>query len=612
MSVWNNRIPRLVGFIILVLTLISGTAAAQQNKTEKIELADEYFKRGNFEKALEIYEEIKGNLETDKRIFTSYLSCLDKLKPGKADAASRKFMKRYPDEPLFFINHYKRLKAARTNPEEIFQFARTRLQAIFLKSSGAVRDGCALLAESGDTLVGSGLLEEGIRRFGLAGLWDLRLDQLLNQKMYAPAAAFIGQLLSAGIPDVSEIQSRLQEKISVEVFTRELQVVLLKRIQTEPAKTIYPSFLAWISMQKGDYTGALRQNLALDLLESNGGIRCYQLGEFAVNASENKAAIQCFESIIREFPQSQYRFMAQQKCMQLKEQFVKNTFPIQQEEVRQLIRDYRELSFSQYLNVYELTMKIAELYGKYLNRPDSAILELENSMKTIRWQTNYLNQAKILLADMYLLKDEPWEASLLYGQVEKDEAESLTGYEAKLKNAKVFYFKGEFDLCKEILDVLKQSTSRDISNDAIELGLLIQDILAEDTTGFILSKFAEIDLLTFQGNYPESVDRIEKMLFTSPNPVVVEKLRFRLFKNYQVTRQSDKALAELEQIYKAKASDLYLDDALYFAGIIYAEQKKDKDKAMEYFLNLIKEKPGSVYVSDARKRLRQLRGDFAN
>ena len=249
--------------------------------------------------------------------------------------------------------------------------------------------------------------------------------------------------------------------------------------------------------------------------------------------------------------------------MQLREQGVRNTFPVNKNDVRELIHEYQELSNSQYLNAWELTMKVAELYGKYLNRPDSAILVLDGSMKAMRWPPVFLNRGKIMLGDMYLLQDEPWEASLLYGQVEKDEAESIVGYEAKLKNAKVFYYKGDFELCKELLDVLKQSTSRDISNDA-------------------------------------------------SNPVVMEKLRFRLFRNYEATRQFDKALAELEQIYKVKASDLYLDDALFYSGIIYAEQKKDKEKAMEYFLMLIKEKPGSVYVAEARKRLRQLRGDFAN
>jgi tetratricopeptide (TPR) repeat protein len=213
---------------------------------------------------------------------------------------------------------------------------------------------------------------------------------------------------------------------------------------------------------------------------------------------------------------------------------------------------------------------------------------------------------------MYILKDEPWEASLLYGQVEKDEAESLVGYEAKLKNAKVFYFKGEFELAEEQLDVLKQSTSRDISNDAIELGLLIQDLLAEDTTGYFLSKFADIDLLAYQGNFNGSIELIEQLTVAISNPVVMEKLRFRLYHNYASIREFDKALEQLDLIYKAKASELYLDDALFYSGNIWADKKKDKDKAIEFFLSLIKEIPGSVFVVEARKRLRILRGDAVN
>lgn len=607
------RSEKKKGLLILLhaaMFLLMQPFLMAQNKNDKLELAEEYFKRENYEKALDIYEDIKGNPETDRKIFEHYLKCLDKLKPSKTDAASKKFMKRYPEELPYFLNHYKRLASA--DKEEAGKFARTRLQPLFLKAASTTQEGFAFLTDAGDSIQSSALLEEGIRKFGLGTFWEMRLEQLLKQKKSAPAADLVVKLISSRVMEVNELEGKLQEKIPLKEFTRALQVALLKQIQAEPGNTAYPSFLAWIYMQKGDYEGALKQYLALDLLDNNGGIRCYQLGEFAVNASEDKAAIRAFEAIMREFPQSQYRFLSQQKCIQLKEQVVKNTFPVDKNEVRLLIEEYRTLMNSQYLNAWELTMKVAELYGKYLNRPDSAIMELDNSMKTMRWPGTFLSRGKILLADMYVLKDEPWEASLLYGQVEKDEAESLSGYEAKLKNARVFYFKGEFELCKEILDVLKLSTSRDISNDAIELGLLIQDILAEDTTGFILSKFAEVDLLTYQGNYPESIDRIEKLAFTTSNPVVMEKLRFRLFKNYEATRQFDKALAELDQIYKAKASDLYLDDALYFSGIIYAEQKKDKEKAMAFFLNLIKEKPGSVYISDARKRLRILRGDFAN
>jgi outer membrane protein assembly factor BamD (BamD/ComL family) len=610
MMMWMKLFLNSVFGLSLLLFLLGSEKLSGQNKTDKLELAEEYFKRENYEKALELYEDIKGNAETDRRIFAHYLTCLDKLKPGKADAASRKFLKRYPGEQAYFIIHYQRLQKEKSR--EAYDFAKDRLLPFYLSNGNAVREGFAFFTEGGDSASASALLEAGLKKYGPSEFWEIRLEQVLQQKKYQAAASLILELIAENLLEITEIQGKIQEKMAISLFSKELQMAFLKRIQLQPGNTGLPAFLAWIYMQKGDYSGALQQYLALDLLEGSGGARCYQLGEFAANASDDKAAIRCFETIINRFPTSQYRYLSQQKCMQLKEQVVRNTFPVNKAEVRQLITEYRDLKNSQFLNAWEITMKIAELQGKYLNHPDSAILELESSMQTMRWPPSFLNRAKILLADMYVLKDEPWEASLLYGQVEKDEAESLTGYEAKLKNARVFYYKGEFELCKEILDVLKQSTSRDISNDAIELGLLLHDILAEDTTGFILSKFAEIDLLTYQGNYPESIDRIEKLAFTTSNPVVMEKLRFRLFKNFEATRQFDKALSELDQIYQTKASDLYLDDALFFSGMIYAEQKKDKEKAMEYFLTLIKEKPGSVYVAEARKRLRLLRGDFTN
>lgn len=605
-----NRIQISLRFFLFLFFSVSTTFA--QQKSEKLELADEYFKRGNYEKALELYEDLKGNPATDKKLFSNYLACLDKLKPTKAEAASKKFLKRYPDDIFYFLNHYKRILEIEHKPEEAGKFAESKLMPLFLKATQGVTDGFTFFEDAKDTVRSERILDEGIRKFGLVNFWELRLEKDLRQKHFKEAAEMLVKIIAGKLLPDSELESKLQEKIGLSEFSKQLQIALLRQIQAEPGNNSYPSFLAWIYMQKGDYEGALKQYLSLDLLDNNGGIRCFQLAEFAVNSEEEKAAIKSYEAIIRNFPNSQYRFLSQQKCMQLREQGVRNTFPVNKNDVRELIHEYQELSNSQYLNAWELTMKVAELYGKYLNRPDSAILVLDGSMKSMRWPPVFLNRGKIMLGDMYLLQDEPWEASLLYGQVEKDEAESIVGYEAKLKNAKVFYYKGDFELCKELLDVLKQSTSRDISNDAIELGLLIQDIMAEDTTGFFLSKFAEIDLLTYQGNYPESIDRIEKMAFTTSNPVVMEKLRFRLFRNYEATRQFDKALAELEQIYKVKASDLYLDDALFYSGIIYTEHKKDKEKAMEFFLMLIKEKPGSVYVAEARKRLRQLRGDFAN
>lgn len=51
------------------------------------------------------------------------------------------------------------------------------------------------------------------------------------------------------------------------------------------------------------------------------------------------------------------------------------------------------------------------------------------------------------------------------------------------------------------------------------------------------------------------------------------------------------------------------DDALFKLGILYEEHIKDKAKAMETFEKLLMDHPGSIFVIEARKRFRSLRGD---
>lgn len=605
---WKNTF----GFLIIIF-LWSGFSVAifAQEKQDKKELADEYFKRGNYAKAIDLYENLFGNPEWDAAIFPNLMTSLEKEKPGRVESTLKKFLKKYPDQFNFQTYQYRYIKE-KQGQKDLDKHVSSRFIPWLLKAQERVFLGFSFFSGPEAQTYKKELLDQAIKQYGYETFWKLILETHLQQKNYVEASKMVTDLVNRNQPTTEELQSFIQESVQESAFARQLQLDLLKAAQQKPGQSQYPEFLAWLYLQIKDFEGAMQQYKALDLQQNSGGTRLYQLGEFALNNDFQKVAIRCFEFLVQQFPASPYRFMAQQKLIQLREEVVKNTYPVQKSEVKALILEYENLAENQYLNMYDLNLKVAELYGKFLNRPDSAILLLETKMKATRWPRNMESKAKILLADMYILKNEPWEASLLYGQVEKDEAESLLGYEAKLKNAKVFYFKGEFELCQEQLDVLKMSTSRDISNDAIDLGLLIQDILAEDTTGYFLSKFAEIDLLIFQGNYPDAVTKIDNVLAASSNAIVTERMRYRLYKNYIAMRKPDEALQQLDLIFKTKASDLYLDDALFFMGNIYADQKKDKDKAMELYLQLIKDYPGSLFVVDARKKLRQLRGDSLN
>ena len=57
-------------------------------------------------------------------------------------------------------------------------------------------------------------------------------------------------------------------------------------------------------------------------------------------------------------------------------------------------------------------------------------------------------ECKLELADILLMRGDPWEAILLYSQVEKDFKENPIGHEAKFRRARISYFQGEFDWVK--------------------------------------------------------------------------------------------------------------------------------------------------------------------
>ena len=56
--------------------------------------------------------------------------------------------------------------------------------------------------------------------------------------------------------------------------------------------------------------------------------------------------------------------------------------------------------------------------------------------------------------------------------------------------------------------------------------------------------------------------------------------------------------------------DILADDALFMTAVILEEDLKDTEQSMHLYTQLLTQFPGSIYVSEARKRFRELRGDF--
>jgi TolA-binding protein len=350
-----------------------------------------------------------------------------------------------------------------------------------------------------------------------------------------------------------------------------------------------------------------------------------EVARVALDNEDYDNALKVYRYVIREFPNSQTYLLARLGLIRTREARIKKTFPINRDSVKILINDYKDFirQYPENTNSLEAARSEALLYANYLDQKDSAISIINKLLTNTKASLHLKSKAKLDLGDIYLLKGEPWESTLLYSQVEKVQKENPIGYEAKLKNAKLSYYKGDFRLAQEHLDILKQATTREIANDALDLSMRIKENIAFDSVGEALKQYASIELLLYQNKNKEALDKIQSLkegrvaptaqndsVETISNQTILDDV-YWLEANIRMRQgEFEKSVSLLEKIIQDYGEDILADDAFFLKAEIYERQLGQKENAMEIYREFLNKYPGSVYAAEARKRFRMLRGDF--
>ena len=181
---------------------------------------------------------------------------------------------------------------------------------------------------------------------------------------------------------------------------------------------------------------------------------------------------------------------------------------------------------------------------------------------------------------------------------------------------------------QEHLDILKQATTREIANDAMDLSMLIKENTMTDTTGAALNEYASIELLLYQNKMEEALRRLQNFYVSKkvnmfgdsvsndqPFEISISIIDdvYWLEANLRLKQgQFTESIALLEKILTEFGEDILADDAYFLQAEIYEHHLKNKEKAKELYREFLNKFPGSVYAAEARKRYRALRGDFGD
>jgi tetratricopeptide (TPR) repeat protein len=246
----------------------------------------------------------------------------------------------------------------------------------------------------------------------------------------------------------------------------------------------------------------------------------------------------------------------------------------------------------------------------YINDLPKAISLLEEVIAIPGLSPHIQANAKLDLGDYYLMSGEVWEATLLYSQVDKAFVEDLIGQDARFRNAKLSYYNSDFEWAQTQFDILKTSTSKLISNDALDLSIFIMDNLGLDSNTHAMSEFAKAELLIFQNKLDESIEKLTILGNIYSEHGLKDDILYLKAKLYEKKRDYKAAEALYLEIIEHFPEEIRADNSMYYLAGLYEHQLNDPEKAKALYEILFMDYSDSTFAIDARTIFRELRGDF--
>jgi tetratricopeptide (TPR) repeat protein len=577
---------------------------------QEARLAQQYYQNGEYEKAGVLFEKLYDQSKNDY-YFNRYIECLLSLEKFEdAESVVKKELKKKPNEIPLLVSYgnilerqYKDEEAKKAYEEAIDKLPPDQFMVVKLANSFQQLTKYELAIET---------YEKGIKLLKDKQIFAYNLGNLYRQKGDVPKMIeYFLVSLEENPARISNMQALFQRSFQKADY-EELQTQLYDRLQEDQDAMVMIEMLTWVFIQKKDYRNALRQAMALDKRKNENGGRVMSLADIASNDKAYEDAIRGYEYIVNEKGSASpfYLDAKRQALRSARNQLVEG-FNYSNEDLIALEKKYEGFleEFGKNRSTGSIIMELAELQGFYMNDLKKAIATLNELIEFPGLNPYVLGQAKIQLADFYLMDGEIWESTLLYSQVDKAHAEDQLGHEARFKNAKLSYYNGDFQWAQAQFSVLKASTSKLIANDALDLSVFITDNLGLDSTPTALIMYSEADLLVFQNKFAEAFIKLDSLMEMFPEHSLDDDVYYLKAHIYAKKKEFDMAAMMYNAIIEKYPEEIRADNALFELASLYEYQLNDLDKAKSLYEKIFLDYSNSTFAVEARKRYRILRGD---
>ncbi|MFT5723052.1 MAG: tetratricopeptide (TPR) repeat protein [Bacteroidia bacterium] len=600
-------------FCLFLCLLVSISFA--QNADE--ELAAQFFFNEEYDKAEILYKKLNKKDPESVYIYHNYLECLLKQnRVAEAEKMVSKQAKKFKDKPIYAVDlgYIYSLQGKEKEQKKLYDRV---IDETVNKMGNSGLAGLSLPEQLSSAFLNRnefGFAKKSLLEARKAnGSPTLYAQNLINiykiTKEYEPLINESLLVLKYDATQLPAMKANLIYLVDTDTKITFLQERASIYVQKYPENIVFDELLLWVFIQQKKFSGAYRQATAMDRRGKTEGKNLIELASICLSNKNYPVAIKCYDKVV-EFGDMGY-FYLNAKIGSLETNYLQVVDNAQYSEdaLNTLVAQYLLVldQFGRKPQTARSMKQLSDIYIYYKHDLDKGVKILEALVEMPRLQQKVRGSYKLALGDAMLMRNDVWDATLLYGQVDKEFKEDPLGQEAKFRNAKLSYYRGEFEWAKDQLDVLKTATSQLISNNAIELSLLIKDNTGLDSSTEAMAAFANAQLLLFQNKLKESLDALDLLPFQFPKHALEDEIYYTKAQIFEKQRDFKKAEEYYKNVISYFAEDILADNALYALAKLYEFKLNHPLDAIKMYERIIFDYNSSLFVVDARKRYKLLK-----
>lgn len=580
---------------VLFLSLLS------MSQTIDERLAIQFYENNEFEKAESVFKKLYKRGSPSVVVYEYYLNTLIAMKKHKdAERLVETLLRKFPNNLSLSVDLGMVYDRSGKNDKSKNYFDKV------IKSSQSNIFKIRSLAEG---FKRRGYIDEAIKAYELGvkkhGAPVFYIDLIYAYRMGLKAKDLIDFSLTLVTEDpnmFSFVIKNLDVVFDDSTNTSYLQKQSLSYLQKDPSNLVFGMLLVECYVQQKKFDLALKQIISIDRFEGTKGKRVLGFARLCVKNKSFVVAGNAYSYLVNLGEFNNYYIDGQNGLINTLYAQTSLAINPNKEKINDLTIKIKQFIYKEGVNykTAQSIFRLAEINLFYLDKTEVAVGLLLELLKAPRLKETFVAKTKLLLGDCYLVLNNIWDARLMYGQVEKQFKEDAFGQEARFKSAQLSYYVGDFEYAKNQLDILKTATTQLISNNALELSLLIQDNTGLDSTDDAMKEYAKAEFLLYQNKISKCKVTLNLLPFKYPNHSLSDEILYLKAQVQEKLGNYEEAYRLYQSVYENFGQDILADNALFRSALINLQVLEKKEEALVLFEKIILEYNSSLFVSRAR------------